>query len=103
MGLNTLIEVKVRKGQSIDIALRIFKRRTFGAGIIAEVKRHKYYMSPGEEKRKKKKAMAFTRGLHEAYERLEDGHMTETEFEEEYGRKPYAEPKRKQRPKPWSH
>jgi small subunit ribosomal protein S21 len=50
-------EVKIQDGESIESALRRFKRRVQQEDIIKEVKRHSYYMKPGD-KRRAKQALA---------------------------------------------
>lgn len=50
-------EVKVNEGESIESALRRFKRRVQQEDIIKEVKKHSYYMKPGD-KRRAKQALA---------------------------------------------
>jgi len=52
-----LAEIRVNEGESIDNALRRFKRKVQTEDIIKEVKRHSYYLKPGE-KRRLKSAMA---------------------------------------------
>jgi small subunit ribosomal protein S21 len=46
-------EVRVQDGESLDGALRRFKRKVQQEDIIKEVKRHSYYLKPGEKKRVK--------------------------------------------------
>ena len=50
-------EVKVQEGESIESALRRFKRKVQQEDIIKDIKRHSYYMKPGE-KRRTKEALA---------------------------------------------
>jgi small subunit ribosomal protein S21 len=52
-----LAEVRVQEGESIDSALRRFKRKVQTEDIIKEIKRHSYYLKPGE-KRRVKQALA---------------------------------------------
>jgi len=52
-----LAEVRLQEGESIDSALRRFKRKVQSEDIIKEIKRHSYYLKPGE-KRRVKQAMA---------------------------------------------
>jgi small subunit ribosomal protein S21 len=52
-----LAEVYVNDGESIDSALRRFKRKVQQQDIIKDVKRHAFYMKPGE-KRRLKQALA---------------------------------------------
>jgi len=50
-------EVKVQEGESIESALRRFKRKVQQEDIIKEIKRHSFYLKPGE-KRRTKEALA---------------------------------------------
>jgi small subunit ribosomal protein S21 len=44
-------EVRIQDGESIENALRRFKRKVQQEDIIKEVKRHSFYLKPGEKKR----------------------------------------------------
>jgi len=44
-------EVRIQEGESIESALRRFKRKVQQEDIIKEVKRHSFYLKPGEKKR----------------------------------------------------
>lgn len=48
-----MAEVHVTDGEPLEVALRRFKRKVQQEDIIKEVKRHSYYMKPGEKKRLK--------------------------------------------------
>jgi small subunit ribosomal protein S21 len=48
-----LAEVIIQEGESLESALRRFKRKVQGEDIIKEIKRHSYYLKPGEKKRTK--------------------------------------------------
>jgi small subunit ribosomal protein S21 len=48
-----LTEVRLQEGESVDNALRRFKRKVQQNEIIKEVKRHSYYLKPGEKVRLK--------------------------------------------------
>ena len=48
-----LAEVKVQEGEPLENALRRFKRKVQTEDIIKEVKRHSFYLKPGEKKRVK--------------------------------------------------
>jgi len=50
-------EVRLQDGESLENALRRFKRKVQSEDIIKEVKRHSYYLKPGE-KRRVKQALA---------------------------------------------
>ena len=53
----SLAEVRLQEGESLENALRRFKRKVQAEDIIKEVRRHSYYLKPGE-KRRLKQAMA---------------------------------------------
>ena len=46
-----MAEVRLQEGESIENALRRFKRKVQQEDIIKEVKRHSFYLKPGEKKR----------------------------------------------------
>jgi small subunit ribosomal protein S21 len=48
-----LAEVRLQEGETLESALRRFKRKVQQEDIIKEVKRHSYYLKPGEKKRVK--------------------------------------------------
>jgi small subunit ribosomal protein S21 len=52
-----LAEVRLQEGESIDNALRRFKRKVQTEDIIKEVKRHSFYLKPSA-KRRVKQALA---------------------------------------------
>lgn len=49
--------VFVQEGESLESALRRFKRRVQQEDIIKDIKKHAYYLKPGE-KRRLKQALA---------------------------------------------
>ena len=52
-----MAEVRLQEGEPLENALRRFKRKVQAEDIIKEVKRHSYYLKPGE-KRRAKQALA---------------------------------------------
>lgn len=48
-----MAEVRIQDGESIENALRRFKRKVQQEDIIKEVKKHSFYLKPGEKKRVK--------------------------------------------------
>jgi small subunit ribosomal protein S21 len=52
-----MAEIRLHEGESLESALRRFKRKVQTEDIIKEVKRHSYYLKPGE-KRRVKEALA---------------------------------------------
>jgi small subunit ribosomal protein S21 len=48
-----MAEVRLQEGESLENALRRFKRKVMTEDIIKDVKRHSYYLKPGERRRVK--------------------------------------------------
>ena len=48
-----LAEVQLHEGETLESALRRFKRQVLQEDIIKEIKRHSFYLKPGERKRVK--------------------------------------------------
>ena len=57
--------VVVQEGESLESALRRFKRKVQQQEIIKDAKRHSYYLKPGE-KRRVKQALARKRNRKKA-------------------------------------
>lgn len=57
------IEVKIRKGESVDRALRRLKKRLDREGVIKDVRNRRYFEKPCEVKRRKKKVARFSNML----------------------------------------
>jgi len=56
-GVDFLAEIKVQEGESIENALRRFKRKVQQEDIIKDIKKHSFYLKPGD-KRRAKQALA---------------------------------------------
>jgi len=52
-GVMSLAEVRLQEGESLESALQRFKRKVMTEEIIKDVKRHSYYLKPGERRRVK--------------------------------------------------
>ena len=50
-----MANVKVRDGESLEEALRRFKRECEREGILTEIKKREFYESPSVKKRRKEK------------------------------------------------
>ena len=48
-----MANIKLHEGESIENALRRFKRQVLQEDIIKETKRRSYYLKPGQKKRLK--------------------------------------------------
>jgi len=54
-GRRILAEVRIHDGESTESALRRFKRQVQQEGILKEVKKHSFFLKPGEKRRLKSK------------------------------------------------
>lgn len=61
------IEVKIRKGETIDKALRRLKKRLDRECILTDVRAKRYFEKPCLARRRKKKALAFQDMLRRRY------------------------------------
>lgn len=48
-----MAEVRLQDGETVENALRRFKRQVVSENIIGEVKRHSFYLKPGQKLRVK--------------------------------------------------
>jgi small subunit ribosomal protein S21 len=48
-----MAHVIIRTDESLEAALRRFRRKVFLEGVIQDLKRHAFYRSPGEQRREK--------------------------------------------------
>ncbi|MBR4556999.1 MAG: 30S ribosomal protein S21 [Clostridiales bacterium] len=49
-------EIKVKEGESLDSALRSFKRSCAKSGVLAEVRKREHYEKPSVKRKKKSEA-----------------------------------------------
>jgi small subunit ribosomal protein S21 len=63
-------DVKVQEGESIESALRRFKRKVQQEDIIKDIKKHSFYLKPGD-KRRAKQALARKRNRKKMRRELE--------------------------------
>lgn len=62
------VDVKVRKGEPMEKALRRLKKKLDREGIIRDVRAKRYFEKPCEVRRRKRKVAAFTNMLRQRYE-----------------------------------
>ncbi len=62
------LEIKLRKAESVDRALRRLKRKLDRENIIKDVRNKRYFEKPCEVRRRKKKVAAFSQYLHRKHE-----------------------------------
>lgn len=48
-----MVEIRIRKGESVEKALRRLKKKLDKEGIMREIRSHRYYEKPSERKRRK--------------------------------------------------
>ena len=51
-----MAEIRVKENESLDSALRGFKRQCARSGVIAEVKKREHYEKPSVKRKKKSEA-----------------------------------------------
>jgi len=51
--VSSLAEVYISDGEGLESALKRFKRKVLQEDIIKEIKRHAFYLKPGQKKRVK--------------------------------------------------
>ena len=51
-----MAEIKVREGESLDSALRRFKKQTSRDGTLAELRKREHYEKPSVRRKKKSEA-----------------------------------------------
>ena len=49
-------EVRIKENESLESALRRFKRKTAMAGILAEIRKREHYEKPSVKRKKKSEA-----------------------------------------------
>jgi len=54
-----MIEVKLKKGERVDKALRRLKKRMSKEGIMEDVRSRRYYVKPSQKKQIKQKEQKF--------------------------------------------
>ena len=64
------LEVKVRKGEPMERALRRLKKRLDREGIIRDVRAKRYFVKPAQAKRRKKKELDFNNMLRVRYSHM---------------------------------
>lgn len=66
-GISVAGEVKVGKNESLDNALRRFKRQCQRSGVISEVRKRRHYEKPSVKRKKKSEAAARRRKRRRRY------------------------------------
>ena len=53
---NIMAEIRVKEGESLDSALRRFKRATARSGVLTELRKREHYEKPSVKRKKKSEA-----------------------------------------------
>jgi len=62
-----LTDIKLKKGESIEKALRRLKKKVDREGTLKEVRNHRHYEKPSERRRRKMKVARFSAMLAARY------------------------------------
>lgn len=62
-----MTEIRLKKGESVEKALRRLKKRIDREGILKEVRNHRHFEKPSEKRRRKMKIARFTAMLNARY------------------------------------
>ena len=62
-----LTEIRLKKGESVDRALRRLKKKIDREGTLREVRSHRHFEKPSERRRRKEKAARFSAMLSARY------------------------------------
>jgi small subunit ribosomal protein S21 len=60
-------EIRLKKGESVDKALRRLKKRVDREGTLRTVRNHRHYEKPSEKRRRKMKVARFSAMLSARY------------------------------------
>ena len=64
---NGVTEIKLKKGESVEKALRRLKKRIDREGTLKEVRNHRHFEKPSEKRRRKMKVARFSAMLSARY------------------------------------
>ncbi|RME94202.1 MAG: 30S ribosomal protein S21 [Verrucomicrobia bacterium] len=62
-----MIEIRLKKGEPVEKALRRLKKRLDREGVLREVRNHRHYEKPSERRRRKMKMARFAAMLSARY------------------------------------
>jgi len=62
-----LTEIKLKKGESVEKALRRLKKKIDREGVLKQVRNHRHYEKPSERRRRKMKMARFSAMLSARY------------------------------------
>ena len=62
------VEIKIRKGEPMDRALRRLKKRLDREGVLRDARTKRYFEKPSDQRRRKSKLAAFNNTVRLRYE-----------------------------------
>lgn len=62
------IEIRIRKSEPVERAIRRLKKKLDREGVIRDVRAKRYYEKPSEVRRRKDKVAAFSNMLRQRYD-----------------------------------
>lgn len=62
-----MTEIKLKKGEPVDKALRRLKKKIDREGVLKEVRNHRHFEKPSEKRRRKMKVARFSAMLNARY------------------------------------
>ncbi len=65
-----MTEIRLKKGESVEKALRRLKKKVDREGTLKEVRNHRHYEKPSERRRRKMKVAKFSAMLSARYAEL---------------------------------
>ncbi len=65
-----MTEIRLKKGESVEKALRRLKKKVDREGTLKEVRNHRHYEKPCEKRRRKEKVARFSAMLSARYAEL---------------------------------
>lgn len=55
-GKSTMAEIRIKENESLDSALRRFKRQCAKSGVLSEIRKREHYEKPSVKRKKKSEA-----------------------------------------------
>jgi len=65
--VNVVTEIRIKKGEPVEKALRRLKKKIDREGVLKEVRNHRHFEKPSEKRRRKMKVARFSAMLSARY------------------------------------
>ena len=63
-----MLEIKIKDGESVERAIRRFKRKVDSEGVLKDLKKRSHYEKPSTKRREQKKAAKYKAKMRSKYE-----------------------------------